>query len=101
MFIALPRMAFCVCCTCFVFAIFKPQKYVLMRKRGLWWYLGGRKGKEIISQSCGALCRAVAEKKERRAQSTQVTGHTGDPAGSPMLLSIWKLFRGNSGFMLV
>lgn len=68
MFTALPRMAFCVCCTCFVFAIFKPQKYALGRKRGKWWYLGGREGMKIISQSCSPLCGIMVHKKERGAQ---------------------------------
>lgn len=75
MFTALPRMAFCVCCTCFVFAIFKPQKYVLVRKRGKWWYLGGREGMKIISQSCCLLCRILAHKKERGVWSL----HQGPP----------------------
>lgn len=45
---------------------------------------------KIISQSCSALCRAVAQEKERGPWSAQVIGHTEDPAGSPILLSIRK-----------
>lgn len=75
MFIALPRMAFCVCCTCFVFAIFKPQKYALVRRRGKWWYLGGREGMKIISQSCNPLCRIMAQKKKRGARSLHQGPH--------------------------
>jgi len=40
MFSALPRMAFHVCCTCFVSAIFKPQKYAAMRKRAVGYLRG-------------------------------------------------------------
>lgn len=45
---------------------------------------------KIISQSWNPLCRTVAQEKERGAWSARVAGHTEDPAGSPILLSIWK-----------
>lgn len=94
-FIALPRMAFCVRCTCFIFAIFKPQKYALMRKRGPWRYLGGRKGMQIISQSCGPgpLCRAVAQEKKRGVRSARVAGHIEDPLAHPYCCPSGNDFR--------
>lgn len=45
---------------------------------------------KIISQSCGPLCRTVAQEKERGARSARTAGHTEDPAGSPVQLSTWK-----------
>lgn len=48
---ALPRMAFHVRCTCFVSAIFMPQKYAPMRKRGLWGCLGGSR----VTETCAAV----------------------------------------------
>lgn len=68
----------------FVFAIFKPQKYALGRKRGKWWYLGGREEIKIISQSCSPLCRILAH-KERGARSL----HQG-PQQVTVLQFIWE-----------